>query len=101
MVIGVTGLNANDNPGSGIAVIRSLRDAFGKDALRIIGLAYESLEPGIYLPGMVDKTYRLPFPTEGSTALMDRLKYIHDSEKLDMIIPVFDSELFNFIKIAP
>jgi carbamoyl-phosphate synthase large subunit len=101
MVIGVTSLNANDNPGSGVAVIRSLREAFGRDDLRIVGLAYESLEPGIYLPEWVDITYRLPFPTEGTAALTERLKYIHDKEKLDLVIPNFDSELFNFIKIAP
>jgi carbamoyl-phosphate synthase large subunit len=100
MVVGVTGLNANDNPGPGIAVIRSLRDAFGDD-LKIIGLGYEPLEPGIYLPGMVDKTYQVPFPTAGVAALEERLKAIHDKEKLDLIIPNFDSELFNFIRIAP
>ncbi|WP_413669008.1 ATP-grasp domain-containing protein [Mucilaginibacter sp. Mucisp86] len=100
LCIAVTGLNANDNPGPGMAVIRSLKAYFG-DSLRIIGLSYESLEPGIYLRDYVNKTYQVPYPTEGTAALLERLAYINQRESLDLIIPNFDSELFNFIKIAP
>lgn len=100
LCIAVTGLNANDNPGPGMAVIRSLKECFG-DSLRIIGLSYESLEPGIYLREHVNKTYQVPYPTEGTAALVERLAYINQHENLDLIIPNFDSELFNFIKIAP
>ncbi|GAA3995265.1 ATP-grasp domain-containing protein [Mucilaginibacter dorajii] len=100
LCIAITGLNANDNPGPGMAVIRSLKESFG-DSLRIIGLSYESLEPGIYMRDQVNKTYQVPYPTEGTTALLDRLAYIHQQENLDLLIPNFDSELFNFIKIAP
>ncbi len=100
MVIAITGLNASDNPGPGVAVIRSLREEFGP-TLTIIGLSYESLEPGIYLDNVVDKTYQIPYPTAGTSALTERLEYIHTIEGLDMIIPNFDSELYNFIKIAP
>ncbi|MDN3583168.1 ATP-grasp domain-containing protein [Mucilaginibacter flavus] len=100
LCIAVTGLNANDNPGPGMAVIRSLKESFGED-LRIIGLSYESLEPGIYLRNLVNKTYQVPYPTEGTAALLDRLTYIHQQENIDLVIPNFDSELFNFIKIAP
>lgn len=100
LCIAVTGLNANDNPGPGMAVIRSLREAFGA-GLRVIGLSYESLEPGIYLREHVNKTYQIPYPTEGTSALLERLAYIHQQENLDVVIPNFDSELFNFIKIAP
>jgi carbamoyl-phosphate synthase large subunit len=100
LCIAVTGLNANDNPGPGMAVIRSLKAGFG-DGIKIIGLSYESLEPGIYMHEHIKKTYLVPYPTEGTTALLDRLAYIHQQENLDVIIPNFDSELFNFIKIAP
>lgn len=100
LCIAVTGLNANDNPGPGLAVIRSLKAAFG-DGVKIIGLSYDSLEPGIYLRELVSKTYRLPYPTEGTTALLDRLTIIHQQEKISVIIPNLDSELFNFIKKAP
>ncbi len=97
--IGVTGLNNIDSPGPGIAVIRGLREN-GKYEVRIIGLSYESMEPGIYMPGMADKVYQIPYPAAGTDALLQRLTYIHDTERLDLIIPNFDAELYNFIKLA-
>ena len=63
--IGVTGLNAIDSPGPGVPVIRGLREAKSFKA-RIIGLAYEPLEPGIYIDGLVDKTYLIPYPSAGT-----------------------------------
>ncbi|NDP22746.1 MAG: ATP-grasp domain-containing protein [Paludibacter sp.] len=99
LVIGITGLNAIDSPGPGVAVIRSIRDC--KDfEVRIIGLSYEALEPGLYMHDLVDKTYQIPYPTAGTDSLLGRLNYIHEIEKLDLIIPNFDAELFNFIKLG-
>ncbi|QIL39779.1 ATP-grasp domain-containing protein [Pedobacter sp. HDW13] len=98
LTIAVTGLNANDNPGPGLAVIRALKDGFGEN-LRIIGLAYETLEPAIYLSNLVDKTYRIPYPTAGTEALKERLLQIQEIEHIDVLIPNFDAELFNFIKL--
>jgi carbamoyl-phosphate synthase large subunit len=99
IVIGVTALNAVDNPGPGVAVIRALRDGLG-DGIRIIGLSYESLEPGVYLHQLVDKTYQIPYPSSGSEALIERIQYINSKEDIDIIIPNFDAELYNFIKIS-
>lgn len=96
--IAVTGLNAIDSPGPGVAVIRGLREAAAFD-VRIIGLAYESLEPGIYMHQLTDKTYLIPFPTAGTDALLERLMYIHSVEHLDIIIPNFDAELYSFMKL--
>ena len=42
IVIAVTGLNAIDSPGPGVAVIRAIRDGLNRP-VRIIGLAYENL----------------------------------------------------------
>lgn len=98
--IAVTGLNAVDSPGPGIAVIRGLKESKHFDA-RIIGLAYENLEPGIYMRDLVDKVYQIPYPSVGHETLMSRLEYIHRKEKIDVIIPNFDAELFSFIKLAP
>jgi carbamoyl-phosphate synthase large subunit len=100
LTIAVTGLNAIDSPGPGIAVIRALRDGLTKP-VRIIGLSYETLEPGIYLHEVVDKTYQIPYPGTGSEALLKRLQYIHEKENLQVIIPNFDAELHNFIKLGP
>jgi len=98
IVIGVTALNAIDNPGPGVAVIRAIRECTDFE-VRIIGLSYESLEPGIYMHDLVDKTYQIPYPSGGTDSLFGRLLHIHKAEHLDLIIPNFDAELFNFIKL--
>lgn len=100
LTIAVTGLNTIDSPGPGIAVIRALREGLNRP-VRIIGLSYETLEPGIYMHEVVDKTYQIPYPSAGTTALMNRLQYIHEAEQLQLIIPNFDAELPQFIKLAP
>ena len=99
ITIAVTGLNAIDSPGPGIPVIRALRESKEFD-VRIIGLSYETLEPGIYMHDLVDKTYQIPFPSSGKASVFTRLRYIHSVEKIDVLIPNFDAELFNFIKLA-
>ena len=98
IVIAVTALNAIDNPGPGVAVIRAIRECPDFE-VRIIGLSYEALEPGLYMHDIVDKTYQIPYPSAGTDSLMSRLMYIHDLEKIDLIIPNFDAELYNFIKL--
>ncbi len=100
IVVAVTGLNAIDSPGPGVAVIRAVREGLDQP-VRIIGLSYETLEPGIYMHDVVDKTYQIPYPSAGIEALRARLQYIHDKEKINVIIPNFDAELYNFIKVAP
>ncbi|MBV2247633.1 MAG: ATP-grasp domain-containing protein [Lentimicrobium sp.] len=98
IIIAVTGLNAIDSPGPGVAVIRGLREAASFD-VRIIGLAYESLEPGIYMHHLVDRTYHIPYPAAGIDALKERLEYIIGKEKPDVLIPNFDAELYSFMKL--
>lgn len=100
LTIAVTGLNAIDSPGPGLAVIRGLRDGFPDRELRIIGLSYEALEPGIYMHDWVDKTYQIPYPSAGTEALLARLLHIHEMENLQLVIPNFDAELYNYIKIS-
>ena len=96
--IAITGLNAIDSPGPGVAVARGLKEAKSFDA-SIIGLSYESLEPGIYLHDLFDKSYQIPYPSVGTGNLLERIEYIHSVEKLDVIIPNFDAELYPFIKL--
>jgi carbamoyl-phosphate synthase large subunit len=98
ITVAVTALNAIDSPGPGVPVIRGLKESKAFDA-RIIGLAYESLEPGIYMHDIVDKVYQIPYPSAGIESLMTRLEYIHSREKIDVIIPNFDAELFPFIRL--
>lgn len=96
--IAVTGLNAIDSPGPGISVIRALLDAKSFD-VRIIGLSYETLEPGIYMHDLVDKSYQVPYPSAGQEVLFERMAYINSKEQIDFLFPNFDAELFNYIKL--
>lgn len=98
ITIAVSGLNNTDNPGPGIPVIRGLLEAKSFNA-RIIGLSYEQLEPGIYMPGHADAIYSMPYPSAGKQAFLDRLDYINSREKIDVLIPNFDSELLLIIKM--
>ncbi|MFW5706138.1 MAG: biotin carboxylase, partial [Bacteroidota bacterium] len=98
LTIAVSGLNAIDSPGPGISVIRALREAESFD-VRIIGLAYESLEPGIFMHNLVDRTYQVPYPMSGIDNVMERIAYIHSREKIDVLIPNFDAELYPFIRL--
>jgi len=97
ITIAVTGLNNTDNPGPGVPVIRSLKESTEFD-VRIIGLVYETLEPGIYMEGLCDKIFQIPYPSAGSDELIDRIEQIHNQDKIDVLIPNFDSELFSFMK---
>jgi len=97
--IAVTGLNNTDNPGPGIPVIRGIRDSREIDA-RIIGLAYENLEPGIFMHELVDRTYKVPYPSAGTGNLMERIRAIHARDPIDLLIPNFDAELYTFMKAS-
>jgi len=99
ITVAVTGLNNIDSPGPGIPVIRALKESTFFN-VRIVGLSYEALEPGLYMRDLVDKSYSIPLPTAGSGALLERLSYINQKENIDVIIPNFDAELHNFIKIS-
>ncbi len=99
ITVAVTGLNNIDSPGPGIPVIRALKESQLYN-VRIIGLSYETLEPGLYMHDLVDKSYSIPLPSSGIASLMERLSYIHAKEKIDVLIPNFDAELQNFIKLG-
>jgi len=99
LIVGVSGLNAADNPGPGIGVARSLRE----DAelhVEIVGLAYDAMEPGIYLDWVVDKSYVMPYPLGGGEAYIARLLHIKQTHGLDYVIPNLDAELPLFIQYA-
>jgi len=97
--VGITGINAVDNPGPGIGVARSLKEISGSD-IEIIGLAYDAMEPGIYMDWVVDKSYLMPYPSAGGEAYMDRLEHIQKTNGLDCLIPNLDAELPIYIKYA-
>lgn len=99
LTVATTGLNNIDNPGPGIPFIRGVLDS-NEFSARIIGLAYENLEPGIYMHDLVNKTYHIPYPTAGSDILFSRIEYINNIEKIDVLVPNFDAELYTFMKAS-
>jgi carbamoyl-phosphate synthase large subunit len=97
ITLAVTGLNNTDNPGPGVPVIRGAKESEDFD-VRIIGLVYENLEPGIYMEGLCDRIFQIPYPSAGSDDLIERVEWIHQQEKIDVLIPNFDAELYSFMK---
>jgi carbamoyl-phosphate synthase large subunit len=89
--IAVTGLNSGENPQPGPGVIRSLRRRMSD--VRIVGLAYGTLESGIYADNNADAVYQIPYPSAGIEALLERLDYILQHESIDILIPTLDSEI--------
>lgn len=96
ITIAVSGINSVDNPGSGIGIIRSLKEV--NPDYRCIGLSYDAMDPGLYLDQYVDRGFLLPYPSGPSERYMERLLYICEEQDVDIVIPAFDSELPNYIK---
>lgn len=92
LIVGISGINATDNPGPGVGVARSLMEDTSLD-VKIVGLAYDALEPGIYLDWLFDKTFLLPYPSVGPGPFMKRIFDIKKTHGLDFIIPNLDAEL--------
>lgn len=98
MNVAITGLQATDNPAPGIGVIRCLKHPNGWDG-KIIGLAYDVYDTGIYDTGLLDHTFLIPYPNQGSKQVLERLLYIHSQVNIDVIIPNLDSEFPLYQKI--
>ncbi|MEE9411501.1 MAG: ATP-grasp domain-containing protein [Methylococcales bacterium] len=97
--IAITGLNAKpDNPSSGLAVARCIRESTEFDG-KIIGLSYDVMDSGLYLNETIDSAYLLPYPSSGDQALLERLQQIHNSDPFDILIPCLDAELSNVIRL--
>jgi len=97
ITVAVSGINAADNPGPGVGIIRALKES--DLDVRTIGLAYDSMEPGIYLDHLVDKSYIMPYPSGDVEQFISRILNIHSLEKLDVIISTLDAELPVFMDI--
>ena len=99
LTIAITGMNARpDNPGPGLAVAKCLKESESINC-KIVGLSYDSLDPGLYLSKYCNTGYLLPYPSAGEDALIERIKQIHKIEKIDLLIPCLDSELPSFIRL--
>ncbi|MBU4486388.1 MAG: ATP-grasp domain-containing protein [Candidatus Delongbacteria bacterium] len=99
ITVAVSGINTIDNPGPGAGICRALKES-GMD-IRTIGLAYDALEPGIYLDHIIDKSDIMPYPSGSREAFIERIKDIHAKEKIDVIISALDAELPIYMDIEP
>jgi carbamoyl-phosphate synthase large subunit len=97
IVVGVSGINAVDNPGPGVAVARSLREDADLGA-RVVGLAYDAMEPGIYLDDLIDRAFMMPYPSSSPEAYLDRLAYVQERTGMQVLVPNLDAELPLLIK---
>ncbi|OQY37935.1 MAG: biotin carboxylase [Candidatus Cloacimonetes bacterium 4572_65] len=97
LVIAVTGLKTGDNPQPGVPIIRSIRNAGFKG--KIVGLIYDNLESGVYVDGIAQEVYQMPYPAEGKKAILTRLDYILKKTKIDILIPSLDSEIIGYIRM--
>lgn len=95
--VGVSGINAVDNPGPGIGVARSLKEAEGLD-VEIVGLSYDAMDPGLYMDWVVDRSFMMPYPSGEGHAYFERLAYIKETVGLDVVLPNLDAELPIYIK---
>lgn len=92
LTVAVSGINAVDNPGPGIGVARSLKESEDLD-VQIVGLAYDAMEPGLYMDWLVDRSFIVPYPSSSHEAYLERLLYIKRKTGLDFIIPTLDTEM--------
>ena len=95
--VGLSGINAVDNPGPGVGIARSLKEDKELN-IKIVGLAFDAMEPGIYMDWLVDKSYIMPYPSGGHEEFLSRLYQIKDNYGLDFILPNLDAELPLYIK---
>ncbi|MBI4989538.1 MAG: ATP-grasp domain-containing protein [Rhodocyclales bacterium] len=101
LTVAITGMNAvPDNPGAGLAVARCLREACG-ERLRIVGLGYDALDPGLHRREFCDSAHLLSYPGNGADALFARLSEIHAVERIDVLLPCLDAELPLMASLAP
>jgi carbamoyl-phosphate synthase large subunit len=93
--IAVSGLNASDNPGPGVGIMKCLRAQTDLD-LSIVGLAYDAKEAGIYVKDLCDEVYLVPYPSAGIQVFRQRILHIQKTSNIDFFLPALDSELANY-----
>jgi carbamoyl-phosphate synthase large subunit len=99
IIVGVSGINAVDNPGPGVGIARSLKENT-ELKVKVMGLAYDAMEPGIYMDWLIDKAFITPYPSGSHTEFLQRLYHIKDTYGLDLIIPNLDAELPLYIRYS-
>lgn len=96
LVVGISGINATDNPGPGLALARSFKES--KLKVTCVGLGYDANDPGHYLRWAIDQSYLLPYPSKGWKEVSTRLAHIKSETGMEVLIPCLDAELPLYLK---
>ncbi|NUN49273.1 MAG: ATP-grasp domain-containing protein [Candidatus Brocadiae bacterium] len=89
--VAVSGLHLGENAQPGPGVIRSLRE--GIPGVRIVGLAYDALDSSLFMPGLLDDAFLMPYPSVTPETCLERLLEIRDETGINVLIPCLDVEL--------
>lgn len=81
--IAVTGINAADNPGPGVGIARSLKEDADLQ-VKIVGLAYDAMEPGIYIDWLMDRSFVVPYFNLESGQAMDAVRRLARGGRLSV-----------------
>ncbi len=95
-VVGVSGINATDNPGPGCGVARSLSEASAYSS--VIGLSYDVNDPGNYIPNLFSNSFLMQYPSNGWESMRASLVDVQNKTGLNLLIPCLDIELPLMIK---
>jgi carbamoyl-phosphate synthase large subunit len=96
--VAVSAINATDNPGPGVGVARCLCEDPELD-VAVVGLAYDALEPGLYMDWIIGRAFTMPYPGGSADEYLNRLSYVQEQTGLDFVIPCLDVELPLFVRL--
>ncbi|MBP6742321.1 MAG: ATP-grasp domain-containing protein [Deltaproteobacteria bacterium] len=101
--IAISGMSVAGTLAPGLPVLRTLQSepAFAQTVSQVVGISYDPLDPPSYDPSLCQHTYLFPYPMHGPERLLKRLQEVHKQVPLSAIIPTLDSEIGNYLKIAP
>jgi len=90
--VGITGVDAGENPHPGCAAALALRadPAFQG---RIVALAYDPMINGAFMDGLFDDVALVPWPGDDERCWRRALKRIRASHGIDVLLPCLDSDV--------
>lgn len=100
IVVGITGLDAGDNPQPGTAVAAALR----ADPLfrgKIIGLPYDPMLPGAFQDGLFDGFSLMPWPGDSERTYREALGRARRDFGVNVCMPCLDSDVPTIARLAP
>lgn len=96
--VAITGISAYDVVMPGVSVAEALRSEDSLGAL--IGLGYGPYDTSAYKGDLFDHIYKLP-DTKNPEDFLDRIRAVHERQRLDVILPCLDIEIPTFIEMSP